>query len=189
MDCKNFRKQHLAYLDDTMSGQQMSEAQRHILSCNACAALDTLVRRSLMIARSMPSIEPSEAFQARLRVRLAACRDEPNVDDSSSVGRLLRTTIFQSARLRSPRALAAVAAGAVIGTLVWRGLASNAAPLLSMQPVIATQPALSSPNSYISPALLQAMATGNPVWPAAVIIDDAPTHFVTADFSLVSDQR
>ncbi len=189
MDCRSFRKQHLAYLDDTMSGEQMSEAQRHVLACNACAAHDTLVRRSLMIARSMPSIEPSEAFQARLRTRLAACRDEPAVDDVSLLVRALRSTIQQSARLRSPRALAAVAAGAVIGTLVWRGLASNTAPLLSMQPVIATQPALSSQNSYISPALLQAMATGNPVWPAAVIIDDAPTHFVSADFSLVSVQR
>lgn len=189
MDCRSFRKQHLAYLDDTMSGEQMSEAQRHILACNACVAHDTLVRRSLMIARSMPSIEPSEEFQARLRTRLAACRDEPVSDAMSPVVRALKSTVQQSVRLRAPRALAAVAAGAVIGTLVWRGMASNTAPLLSMQPVIATQPALSSNNPYISPALLQAMATGNPVWPAAVIIDDAPTHFVNADFTLVSDQR
>ena len=38
-------------------------------------------------------------------------------------------------------------------------------------------------------ALMQAMSTGNPVWPAAVIIEDAPTHYVNADFSFVSDQR
>ena len=156
----------------------MSEAQRHVLACNACAAHDTLVRRSLMIARSMPSIEPSAAFQHRLRARLAACRDEPVVEPS-------RVAILA----RSPRAIVAVAVGAVFGTLVWRGLTSTTAPLLSMQPVIASQPAVLSPSSYMTAALMQAMSTGNPVWPAAVIIEDAPTRFVSADFSFVADQR
>ncbi len=178
MDCRSFRKEHLAYLDDTLSGEQTRAAQHHVMACNACAAHDTLVRRSLMIARSMPTIEPSAEFQARLRTRLAACRDEPLVLPS-------RTAML----LRSPRTLAAVAAGAVFGTLMWRGLNSAPTHQLSMQPVIATQPAVLQQNPYMSAALMQAMSTGNPVWPAAVIIDDATTHFVNTDFSLVSDQR
>lgn len=178
MDCRSFRKEHLAYLDDTLSGEQTREAQQHLLACNACAAHDTLVRRSLMIARSMPSIEPSAEFQERLRARLAACRDEPVIQPSRT-----------AAVLRSPRTLAAVAAGAVFGTMVWRGLTTAQAPLLTMQPVIASQPALPTQNAYVSAALMQAMSTGNPMWPAAVIIEDAPTHFVNADFSFVSDQR
>jgi len=53
-----------------------------------------------------------------------------------------------------------------------------------MQPVVASQPALAMPSPYITPALMQAMATGNPVWPAAMLIDDAPTYFVSAEFSI-----
>ena len=91
--------------------------------------------------------------------------------------------------LRSPRTLAAVAAGAVFGTLMWRGL-SAPTHQLSMQPVVASQPVVvPQQNPYMSAALMQAMSTGNPVWPAAVIIEDAPTHFVNAGISLVSDQR
>ena len=177
MDCKGFRKEHLAYLDDTLPGELMREAQQHVMACNACAAHDTLVRRSLMIARSMPTIEPSAEFQARLRTRLAACRNEPVSPPRSAWS------------LRSPRAFAAVAAGTVLGTLVWRGLTSVPTSQLSMQPVIATKPAVPQQNPYMSAALMQAMSTGNPVWPVAVIIEDAPTHFAAPGFSNVSDQR
>jgi len=76
MDCNYFRKHHLAYLDDTLPGDLMAAAQRHVLVCNGCAAHDTLVRRSLMVARSLPTLEPSAAFQERLRARLAECRSE-----------------------------------------------------------------------------------------------------------------
>ena len=58
-----------------------------------------------------------------------------------------------------------------------------------MQPVIASKPALPAPNPYITPALMQAMATGNPVWPAAVLIEDVPTHFVTVGLDFASEIR
>jgi anti-sigma factor RsiW len=187
MDCKGFRKHHLAYLDDTLSGDLTTHAQRHILQCDACAAHDTLVRRSLMIARSMPTIEPSLDFQRRLRERLATCRDE------AATGVTHDAPGFRpmAARfpLRSPRALAAVAAGAVLGTMVWRGLAAGTPPVVSMQPVIASQPALVPPQPIYSPALISAMSTGNPVWPAAMLIEEAPTQFVSTDFRLVGDSR
>lgn len=190
MDCRTFRKHHLAYLDDTLSGDQMASAQRHILVCDACAAHDTLVRRSLMLARSMPTIEPSSAFQERLQARLAECRaerasgarwdvaDEGHIDDA-----LFAPPADHGARglWKSPRTLAAIAAGAVIGTMVWRGVSSSSAPMVSMQPVMISQPTPAKVQ-YVSPALLQAMATGNPVWPATVIIDEAPTGFVNSGF-------
>lgn len=67
-----------------------------------------------------------------------------------------------------------------------------------MQPVIASQRAVPMPISaalpanagaitgaptYVTPALMQVMATGNPVWPAAMIIEDAPLQLVSAHFS------
>ena len=176
MDCRSFRKQHLAYLDDTLSGDLTSAAQRHVLACDSCAAHDTLVRRSLMMARSLPTIEPSPEFQARLRSRLATCRDEPK-------------PAAPRARARNARAAAAVAAGMALGTLAWSGLMSDGTSVIALQPVIATQPALSSQTPYIRPALMQAMSTGNPVWPAALLLEEAPTHFVAADFAFSMDSR
>lgn len=177
MDCRSFRKQHLAYLDDTLPGDEMSAAQRHVLACDGCAAHDTLVRRSLMMARSLPTIEPSSDFQERLRSRLASCRDEPKADVERA-----------RPRVRNARTVAAVAAGMALGTLAWSGLTSESTSVIAMQPVIATQPAI-APTPYIRPALMQAMSTGNPVWPAALLLEEAPTHFVEADFAFSMDSR
>ncbi len=189
MDCKRFRKQHLAYLDDTMPGDEMAAAQHHVMVCDGCASHDTLVRRSLMVARSMPVLEPSAAFQARLRARLAECRDECR--DDCYDGRMAMAA--RSALLHAPRSAAsrnrrvavAVAASAMLGAFVWQGWSASA-PELSMQPVIASQPASPMPVSYITPELMQAMATGNPVWPAAMIIEDAPAPFGPSDFTLAT---
>ncbi len=192
MDCRSFRKHHLAYLDDTLAGDLMSAAQRHILACDGCAGHDSMVRRSLMVAKNLPSIEPSAAFQQRLQARLAECRAERQAqhDATSDSGRDTVHLPMAGTRAgwRGPRTLAAIAAGAVIGTLVWRGVASTSAPLVAMEPVIASQPARPEVR-YVSPALLQAMATGNPVWPATVIIDEAPTGFVNVDYSMTLEHR
>lgn len=176
MDCRSFRKQHLAYLDDTLPGDSMSAAQRHVMACDGCAAHDTLVRRSLMMARSLPTIEPSSDFQERLRSRLASCRDEVDAAESTKP------------RVRNARTVAAVAAGMALGTLAWSGLTSESTSVIAMQPVIATQPAI-APTPYIRPALMQAMSTGNPVWPAALLLEEAPTHLVEADFAFNMDAR
>ncbi len=185
MDCRAFRKNHLAYLDDTLSGDETRAALQHILSCDCCAAHDTLVRRSLMIARSMPGIEPSAEFQSRLRERLASCREDAATKSTMSAQ---RSPFFSS--VRSARAIAVVAVGAVIGTLLWRGTDDAAPPTMAMQPVIASQPAAVEPAFLYSPALISAMSTGNPVWPAAMLmIDEAPTQLVSSDFQLVTDGR
>jgi len=194
MDCRSFRKHHLAYLDDTLSGDQMGAAQRHILECDACAGHDTLVRRSLMVARNIPTIEPSAAFQARLQARLAECRVERQAErDMFAVEELIagpgpRPRAFSRSLWRSPGTLAALAASAVLGALAWRGVTNTAAPLVAMQPVIASKPARPEVR-FASPALLQAMAPGSPVWGAAMIIDDIPTQFVNVEYTMMVDGR
>jgi anti-sigma factor RsiW len=188
MDCRRFRKLHLAYLDDTLSGDDTTQALQHIMACDACAAHDTLVRRSLMIARSMPSIEPSSAFQERLRMRLAECREEAAHAPAAKY-RMDGSRGLSAGPLRSPKTIAAVAAGVMIGTMLWRGMAVNTPPMIAMQPVIASRPAELSMEPYVTPALIRAMSTGNPVWPAAMIIEDAPNQFVSTDFRLISENR
>jgi len=136
---------------------------------------------------------------------LAQCREErarslnglsPESDDMVFDGTDMLVPGFAQRRAlwRSPRALAAIAAGAVIGTMVWRGVSSTpAAPLVSAAPVRAPQPTRAQVQ-YVSPALLQAMATGNPVWPATVIIEEAPSGLVNSgivnvDYSMSLDGR
>ena len=191
MDCKRFRKQHLAYLDDTLPGDEMAAAQHHVMVCDGCAAHDTLVRRSLMVARSMPTLEPSADFQARLRARLAECREECRDERTAMASRTAlldapRSAASRLAASRNSRVVMAVAASAMLGAFVWQGWSAATAPALSIQPVSASQPTMPTPASYITPELMQAMATGNPVWPAAMIIEDAPTHFVGGDFTLAT---
>ncbi|MFN5597918.1 MAG: hypothetical protein ACK5AK_00920 [Gemmatimonas sp.] len=174
MDCKHFRKHHLAYLDDTLPGDLMAPAQRHILLCDGCAAHDTLVRRSLMVARSMPTIEPSAEFQSRLRARLAACREE-------SAGE--RAPRARAARGSSARAAMVVAAGAMLGALAWQSLSETPVPELAVRPVITSPSAPISTAPYLTPALVQVMSTGNPMWPAAMMMEEAPAGFVNAEYS------
>ncbi len=80
MDCTDFRRHHLAYLDDTLPGDVLVAAERHRVECAACGAHDTLVRRSLLLARNLPSIEPSADFTARLDARLREVRAEGRAD-------------------------------------------------------------------------------------------------------------
>jgi hypothetical protein len=138
-----------------------------------------------MVARSMPTLEPSADFQARLRARLAECREECRDERTATAARTALLEAPRSAASRSSRVVMAVAASAMLGAFVWQRW-SETVPALSIQPVMASQPAMPTPVSYITPELMQAMATGNPVWPAAMIIDDAPTHFVGGDFTLAT---
>lgn len=132
MDCKQFRKQHLAYLDDTLPGETMAALQHHVMICRSCAAHDTLVRRSLMIARNLPECEPDRDFQKRLRERLATCR--------SANGRYPQGDELGLAppRHRPSKIAALVAASMVIGVVAIRGnesIRNSHNDELSMQPV------------------------------------------------------
>jgi hypothetical protein len=187
MDCHLFRKSHLAYLDDTLPGDLMAAAQRHVLACNGCAAHDTLVRRSLMVARSLPTLEPSADFQERLRARLAECRSEgqgPGARRFTAAGRDDDALFAPRAAVRPTRAVLAMAASAVLGVMAWQAFAEAGPPELVMQPVIATRPAPAAVTTpYLTPAMVQALSTGNPVWPAAMLIEDAPATFVNTAYS------
>lgn len=91
MDCRHFRQHHLAYVDDTLPGALLVAAEAHVLECPACRAQDTLVRRSLLLARNLPPVECSADFDARLEARLAELRcgrplPSLRVDDDALTG-------------------------------------------------------------------------------------------------------
>lgn len=186
MDCRTFRKHHFAYLDDTLAGDVMTESQQHIMQCDACAAHDTLVRRSIMMVRNLPEIEPSEAFSRRLQKRLARCKQDSMHDEFSDVA-------FDDAFLtaspghpmqRSWRTtrnwIVVVACVTVVGAMAYNGTTSTVQEL-QLQPVLAAAPAqIKPPAPIISPELLQAMATGNPMFSMAMLIEEAPAQFLAA---------
>jgi hypothetical protein len=66
--------------------------------------------------------------------------------------------------------------------MAFQAFRNEAVPTLTMQPVIASRPAPVSPTPYITPMLMQAMATGNPVWSATMVVEDAPVGFVNAEY-------
>lgn len=206
MDCKQFRKHHLAYLDDTLPGAMMAMAQRHVLQCDGCAAHDLLVRRSLMVARSLPTLSPSADFQQKLRARLAQCRAEQG--DPLAPGRRSALGLAESRGAapaagagRPARAVVAVAASAVLGLLAYQALQHAAAGARSMQPVIAARPMPAMEAGLggaggagpmmpsLTPPMVPAMRTGNPMWPATLMVDDAPMPAQGGGFSTVSAMR
>ncbi len=184
MDCRTFRQHHLAYLDDTLSGDVMSDAQTHLLACDACAAHDTMVRRSLLLVRNLPSIAPSEGFNERLQARLAACREAPaSAHEDAYLDDFMDLPPDRGSFrvLRGSRMWLAMAAGVtVVGTVALRSNTGSATEL-ELAPVMASAPAapaLLPP--MVSPELVQAMATGNPMWSMTLLLEDAPARYFSA---------
>ena len=192
MDCREFRKQHFAYLDDTLPGDEMSAALRHVMACDSCAAHDCMVRRSLMLVRNMQVIEPSADFRQRMRARIAETRAETQRERFAIAERELNRSARQ---VKQPIMFSAVAAGVlVMGTMVWREVAPREAKAAAAQPTVSVvKPAAPIDTTlqpiYFSPGMVQAMATGNPMWPAALLVDDTPAQLVNAEFTTVKSLR
>ena len=197
MDCRTFRKHHLAYLDDTLPGEQIAAAERHVFECAGCAAHDTAVRRSLLLARNLQQVELSSDFAERLAARLAEVRagqyDVPTdgvpLDDwAPTRAEMLRAVLSDT--LGSRRRMAAIAAGLLAlsyagGQAIVRGGASRDVVL----PPIAATPAKPLPPVFTplaSPALVTSASTGIPVWPAALLADQAPAHLVESQLYVAS---
>jgi len=197
MDCRIFRKHHLAYLDDTLPGELLVSAERHVIECEACAAHDTMVRRSLLLARNLPSIGLSDDFAARLAARIddvrSGARDVPTdglpLDDwAPTRAEMLRAMI--ASPFASRRRMAAVAAGLLaLSYAGGQAIVGAGAHDVVLQPIAATAPTLPEPAVFMplaSPALVTSASTGIPVWPAALLADQAPARMVEAQFSVAS---
>lgn len=185
MDCRAFRKHHVAYLDDTLPGELLVAAERHVRECAACAGHDTAVRRGLMLARNLQPVELSADFSARLAARIDDVRcgrcvvpdDDVPFDWAPSRAELLREALAGPV---ARRRLAAVAASLVALTYAGRQVYQAGADSrdVELPPVVATLP--EAPPTFMPPALLTGASTGIPVWPAALLADQTPTLMVAA---------
>jgi hypothetical protein len=171
MDCREFRNKHVAFVDDLLSAVEMDVLQQHLTVCSRCSRQDTAIRRSLMLVRSLPPIEPSPEFMARLNDRLQHL-DPASRDD------------FISFRLRfsSVGAFAALAAGVVAVAYMAVETSNYYAPRseAQMPSAVATLPAVPVPMA--DAAFVASVPTGMPVWPALLMVGQAPMRFADMDF-------
>ena len=191
MDCRSFRKHHVAYLDDTLPGELLVAAERHVRECDSCAEHDTSVRRALLLARNLPPVTVSDDFAARLAARIDDVRcgrcDVPDddvvpYDWAPSRAELLRSALSGMA---TRRRVAAVAASLLALTYAGNQAFPTGEPAdAELPPVVATMP--EPLPVVIPPALLTSATTGVPVWPAALLADQTPKSMVDAQLMLAA---
>lgn len=169
MNCREFKAKHVSFVDDILAGVELVEMRQHINECDACARHDAKIRRALMLVRSLPTVEVSPGFTARLEARLAETLVTP------LEGRPIRKRIA---------AAAMIAAAGMIG-YIGATLYNVESPRdLIMAPVIA-----SFPESEIAPiaspaaTLVASAPAGLAIWPAALLAEQAPVHFAHAQFT------
>jgi hypothetical protein len=120
-----------------------------------------------MLVRSLPSIEPSPDFRARLEARLRT--SSPALPQRS-----LRPTYA---------AFSALAAGVIFLAYLAAGAMRHPLPAeIRMAPVVASIPEF-EPSPFATPALVATVPTGMSVWPAIVVASQAPMHFVAAEMA------
>jgi hypothetical protein len=153
---------------------------RHRAECPDCATHDTTVRRALLLFRNMPTIQPSPDFSARLHERLrAAGYGQPHGPGPSRVGSVVST-------------VAGIVTAGYLAVAVFGSIGPVTADL-ALAPVVATatEPALPPISIYgsESSAIVASISAGLPVWPAALLAAQAPTHFAAASLTDASPAR
>jgi anti-sigma factor RsiW len=192
MDCRTFKANHLAFLDDTLEERGLVAMQRHLAECGACARHDAAIRRGLMVLHSLPPIEPSPDFRTRLSARL---REERVAMEREAIAARRTDTLIRAPRFGALSATAAsllFASTLAIGATVWNGRAARAvdvvhAPVFAAAPLV-EEPMLDAP-LVAPPVLVAAASSGMPVWPAALLVDQTPMRLVTAELRMISESR
>lgn len=72
MNCNEVSKGLIAYLDRRASSADRQEIERHLLACADCRTRAEEFRALWGVMEELPTIEPSFAFDARMRQRVAA---------------------------------------------------------------------------------------------------------------------
>jgi hypothetical protein len=177
MNCREFRRKHDAYVDDTLSGVDIEAMGRHLRLCARCAAHDTRIRRSLLLAHNLPAIQPSPAFAERLQLRLAHERalKASRTDSGAMLGVMTRHgSPFSSGTFVALAAGIAMAAS-LAATMV---LSTDRDRPIRLAPVVATLPE-PEPSPLATPAMVASMPAGMPIWPAVLVAQQTPWHLAS----------
>jgi len=170
MNCREFRRKHDGYVDDTLSGVEVEAMTLHRRLCQDCARADTRVRRALLIAHNLPRIQPSADFGDRLQTRLQHER-AIMASHSSRHG-------FGEGRWRLP--VSGTYAALVAGVMLVAGLALTVGlrepSTIRLAPVVASLPE-PAPSTLATAAMIASMPAGFSVWPAVQVAQQAEWHF------------
>lgn len=170
MHCREFRRKHDAYVDNTLGRPEIDAMSSHLRFCDRCAQLDTRVRRALLVAHNLPRIQPSAAFSARLQARLIHERALMTV----------RGPLHREGRERpfSAGAYAMMAAGILCaaGLALTMSVIGTERAAIRLAPVVATRPE-TEPSMLATPAMVASMPAGMSMWPAVFVAQQAPWHF------------
>lgn len=177
MDCRTFRKNHLAFVDDTLPGVDVVRMQLHQAECPECERWDQQIRRSLLVARNhLGAIEPSARFRSRLDARLA-----------QEKAALAAAPALFGSRRRAPvwtLTLGLVAIGVTAGTLLRVSDGGTSVGRMSAAVVVGPPDAgHMSPAGAAGaqPAFIATMSSGMAILPALMLVDEAPVLRAAAD--------
>jgi len=168
MDCRAFRRRHLAFVDDTLPGVDIGQMQAHIIACARCAQMDLAVRRSLLVVRNhLSPIEPSSDFSERLSARLE--RERQNL---TGAGALFGSTSWVG--------FAAMCGGVItIGVLAIAMGEPPAAAMAARLPAVVLEATPASmwqhdPVPDATPAFVATVSTGMAILPALLLAEEVP---------------
>lgn len=166
MRCSEFKDLHCCFVDDTLAGVELVRMQRHVAECEDCAAMDARVRRSLIAVRNLRPIEPSTDFSSRLEARLRDCRAHDEHRMGNSFRNVAVIGALVSLAMLTYVAESLHATGARVGDIV---LPSAVAPAIPRASAAAPLAADTTP----APGIVASVSTGMPIWPAALLVDQA----------------
>src|SRR5579864_3644933 len=72
MSCNRMESRILPYVDGRLKASEMKEMEAHLKTCAACELRVNEFRALSGLLDELPRIEPSDAFYARVRARVAA---------------------------------------------------------------------------------------------------------------------
>jgi len=173
MNCREFRRKHDAYVDDTLSGVELEGMANHRRTCEQCAQLDTRIRRALLVAHNLPTIQPSAAFSERLQARLREERMSLDLVRQSEASFVVRRWYPLSASAFTALAVGVFAAA---GLAVTVSLSDSENDVIRLAPVVASRPEV-EPSVLMPSTMVAAVPAGMPMWPAVFVAQQAPWHF------------
>ena len=72
MSCERMESRILAYMDGRLKDSERAEAEKHFATCAACRVRANEFRAVSDLLGELPMIEPTPAFDVRVRARVAA---------------------------------------------------------------------------------------------------------------------
>lgn len=148
----------------------------HLAECTPCAAYDAKIRRALVLVRNLPRIEPSTHFVEQLGTRLAAIRQCPRTVQIGSATRLGVVTFGASLILMTY----------IFGMLYQAEHHED----IVLAPVVAlAEPAADTHHTLSPPAFLASVSAGLPLWPMALLAQEAPRQFAESHAELTTFSR